>query len=84
MADSGQMEKIKSSATAELHDGGSQTQGHVIEMMTRVQSLRRQHVLLVSQLARAAKCLNSVATENRLLKSEIQGLESLAQNGGSR
>ena len=44
------------------------------DIMQRVQNLRRQQVLLFSQIARAAKCLTGVLSENTLLKSEVQAL----------
>ena len=44
-----------------------------------LQHLQRQQVLLLSQIARAAKCFNSVVNEHRILKAEIQALDVLTQ-----
>lgn len=49
----------------------------MIEQLTiKIQTLRRDNVLLLTQLARAAKCLNAVSAENALLKTEVASLQS--------
>lgn len=56
-------------------------QDQVNELLARVMGLRRQHALLLSQLARAAKCLGAVDSESHLLKAEITSLQAAHQVG---
>ncbi|MEW5303164.1 MAG: hypothetical protein WDW38_001492 [Sanguina aurantia] len=55
------------------------TQDQLNELLARVMGLRRQHALLLSQLARAAKCLGAVDSESHLLKAEITSLQAAHQ-----
>lgn len=50
-------------------------QDNLVELNARVQNLKREHFLLMSQLARAAKCLNAVLVENMLLRAEVNSLQ---------
>lgn len=50
-------------------------QEHILELQARVGALRRDNALLLTQLARAAKCLSAVSSENQLLKTEVASLQ---------
>lgn len=49
------------------------------QALTRLQLLQRQNMLLMSQIARAAKCFLVVSSENSILKAELQALNALPQ-----
>ncbi|PNH11817.1 hypothetical protein TSOC_001325 [Tetrabaena socialis] len=50
-------------------------QEQIFELQARATALRRDHVLLLTQLARAVKCLNAVTSEEQLLKTEVASLQ---------
>lgn len=55
--------------------GASASGGHQLaELLAKAQGLKRENNLLLSQLARASKCLNAVMSENTLLKQEVASL----------
>ncbi|KAG2444183.1 hypothetical protein HYH02_009121 [Chlamydomonas schloesseri] len=59
---------------------GGSVQEHILELQARVGALRRDNALLLTQLARAAKCLNAVSSENQLLKTEVASLQPAGGN----
>ncbi|PNW85820.1 hypothetical protein CHLRE_03g204000v5 [Chlamydomonas reinhardtii] len=61
-------------AAMQTQYGGS-VQEHILELQARVGALRRDNALLLTQLARAAKCLSAVSSENQLLKTEVASLQ---------
>ncbi|GIL74945.1 hypothetical protein Vretimale_2556 [Volvox reticuliferus] len=56
------------------HQFGPSVQDQLLELQTKVGALRRDNALLLTQLARAVKCLNAVSAENQLLRTEIASL----------
>ena len=53
------------------------------DLLGKAQGLKRENNLLLSQLARASKCLNAVISENTLLKQEVASLQGTALQVGA-
>ncbi|GFR40882.1 hypothetical protein Agub_g1534, partial [Astrephomene gubernaculifera] len=78
------LEKLRGAVIEEsmaLDEGaqcGQPTQEEILEWQAKVGALKRENALLLTQMARAVKCLNAVTAENQLLMTEVASLQPAA------